>query len=642
MSTKNRNFVARNTMKHDMMMKKVIMLAMVAAMVTSCHKDLMSGDTTDSERARAEKALGFKIAADQTWDMECEVSVSVKNVPDGFVPVELNIYSANPLIDSTATLIATTTDVSSTLTFSSPDYLSTLYAGCADKDGNLRVVEFDRNNGVADYSKLYAKTGSAAAPRRAAALKNADELTFNPSENVKLGLDGWADEIATITDGYDESNLTEDQRKECYALYNGWYGSNDVDRLLHFDQSIRSFYYCTVKKGGGEVSVTPIGTNGTNNSRMYFGYYYFEKGQTHNVKTVKKYLFNEIYNGGTKFNDGCKEYKLVYYDAQGKASYTFPEGTEISFFCRAENVNGCAYPLEWYAEGEANIDLSNYMIHHGYNVGSGGSHDWWMEANHVIMFERNGKKLVGFEDWISNFNLKDVVALIEGDVEDFPDLSKPQNLPNHHIYTFAFEDTKNGDYDLNDVVLQVYRGTKWLENGNTYGLHVRLVALGAKDPLKAYFRDRETGEVIPLFGGKELHECFGQNEGEYEFVNTPSINYTNVKGNKNLQDFVYRKTKSLTLMQESLCWQDFYIVNLKSNTEIHTPRSQNLVGTAPYGICVPHPWAWPKERVSIVSAYPMFKDFASTVQGGAIDATDWYTKPNSSRTLIYDFGFDVK
>lgn len=609
--------------------------------MTSCKKEISNNEYwVQEERAYAEETLGLKIADNQSWNLESEVSVSIANIPAGFVPVELNIYSGNPLADSTATIIASTAEVSSTLTFNCPSYLTTLYAGCADSNGNLRVVAFDRTAGVADYDKLNLRSGTrTAVSRRSAALVNASELNWENSSNSQDMADkGWADKIAVIDNGYDASTLTEANRQELYNLYNGWYGNNDVDRLLHFDQTIRSFYYATVGQGGGEVTVTPIGSNGTNNAKMYFGYYYFEKGQPHNVKTINKYLFNDIYNGSTKFSEGLNEYKLVYYDAQGNASLTFPEGTEIGFFCRAANVNNYNYVLEWYAEGEANIDRGQFMLEHDKSLKDGGSHDWWLEANHVIMFERNGYKLIGFEDWISNFNLKDVVILLEGNVEAFPALSKTSNPPNHHLYTFSYEDTKVGDFDMNDVVLQVYRGKGW--NGKN-GLHVKLVALGAKDPLKAYFRDAATGEVTPLFGGKELHEAFGQTEGDYKFVNTESINFTNVSGTKSLNDFVYRENNPNTLIWESLCAQDFYIVNEKTHTEIHTPRSQGQLGAAPYAICIPHNWAWPKERVSIVRAYPRFTDYATSVESYVIDVTDWYTVPASNYTLGYDFGFSI-
>lgn len=612
-------------------MKKMVLLALIAATVVSCRqKD--EYDYSYDEKVRAENALGFAIPADQTWEMESEVSVRVKNVPAGFTD-SLIVFSADPLADSTATIIASTSDISSVLTFSNPSYLSTLYAGCVSNDGNYRVVPFSVAEGVADFDNLIAANEKMPAGARRAGenvvLPHANELNWDVSENTKLGLADWNDSIATITGAYTVTTLEAPLTREyLYNLYNGCYGSNDVDRLLHFDQTIRSFYYATVAESGSEITVTPIGTNGTNNAKMCFGYFYFDKGQAHNVKTVRKYLFGEVYNGNTKFDQGCNTYKLVYYDANGNPSYTFPEGTEIGFFCRCVNVNECAYPLEWYAEGQANNDLSNYMTEHGYSVHSGGSHDWWIDANHVIMFSRNGQKLIGFEDWISNFNMKDVVLHFVGNVKDFPEMSKINNLPNHHIYTFAFEDTKNGDYDLNDVVLQVFRKNN--------GFVVKLVALGAMDPLKAYFKDSKTGEVKALFGGKELHEVFGQ-KGDYHFVNTEAINNTKVTTIEVMRP-VTAEYGQFSMMRESLCAQDFFIVNERTGDEIHTPTSQHLTGTAPYGLCIPHLWAWPKERVSVITAYPRFKEFGSALNSGRIDATDWYVSPADGKTLFHDFG----
>lgn len=625
-------------------MKKAVLLSLTCALAVSCQNNDTLNEKyvlVDEGKENAENMLGFTIASNQTWDMEAQVSVKAQNIPTGFNS-ELTIYSANPLADTTATIITTTDDVNAMLSFTSPNYLTTLYAGCADKDGNLRVVPFEVKSGVADYSVLTEENTTRAASRRAGEenLPKQSELDWQPSANATdLAEQGWNDQVAIISGAYEPSGLAEDVRKSTYAEYTSVYGDNDVDKLLHTNQSIRAYYYATVGKGGGEVAVTPIGSNGTNNAEMYFGYFYFEKGEAHNVKTVKKYLFNEIYNGTTKFQNGTNKYQLVYYDADGTPSYTFPEGTEIGFFCRCVNVNSFSPSLEWYAEGEANIDRSQFMIAKGMSLGDGKHHDWWQEANHVIMFQRNGKKLIGFEDWISNFNMKDIVLQLKGNVEDFPEMSKPSRTPNHHIYTFAFEDTKNGDYDLNDVVLQVYRGKGWT-GGN--GLHVKLVALGAMDPLKAYFYDKVTKETIALFGGKELHELFGQSQDAYAFVNTESINYTNVKGNKNLNDFVYRKTNANSLIWESLCAQDFYIVNEKTGQVIHTPRSHNLLGAAPYGLCIPHAWAWPKEKTNITKAYPKFVDFGSAVENNQLDATDWYVKSVEKNTLIYDFGFNVE
>ena len=628
------------------MKKVVVSFSLLMLGLLSCTDfGLDESAQLQQEKEYAEQTLGFHIDDNHTWNMETSVNLTVTQYPANFIPVELAVYDANPLADSTATIIAQAEDLNSPLVFDSPSYLHTLYAGCTDADGNMRVMEFSATDAYVDFTAPFYKVVSRARTRAGENFPSIEscELSYNAQD---LAEQGWRDSVAILSGGSETRVFTNPSRQALYDIYKGLYANdNDVDRLLHFDQSVRSFYYATVGEGGSEITVTPIGSNGTNNSKLYFGYYYFEKGQTHNVKSVKKYLFNQSYNGATKWTDECQAYKLVYYDADGKPSYTFPEGTEISFFCRAENVNSFNYILEWYAEGENNIDRSMFMIEHGKGVNDGGSHDWWMEANHVIFYERDGKNFIGFEDWISNFNLKDVVLLFEGNVKPFPSQSQTDKFPNHHIYTFAFEDTKNGDFDLNDVVIQAYRGDGYWGKSYQNGVHVRLVALGANDPIRAYFKDSD-GTVTPLFDGKELHEAFGLED--LSFVNTESINFDYSKWNKSntnsnsLHTFISRTDDGKSFIHEALTCKDIYIVNERTRQEVHTPRALNQKGAAPYGICVPHAWAWPKERVAITKAYPNFARYATSIEGGVIDVTDWYVSPTDGKTLIYDFGFDVK
>lgn len=629
------------------MKKLCVALTLASAFFVSCSGlDVDENAQRQAEKEYAEQTLGFHIDDNHTWNMEAAVNLTVTQYPENFTPVELAIYDVNPLADSTATIVAQTEDLSSPLSFESPSYLHTLYAGCTDANGNMRVVPFSATDSYVDFTAPLYQTQIKARTRADFGQTSQKNLNWELSYNARdLSEEGWADSIAVISGASETCTFTTPSRADLLQIYNDVYPSNDVDRFLHFDQEVRSFYYATVGEGGGEITVTPIGSNGTNNSKLFFGYYYFDKGQAHTVKTVKKYLFNEVYNGATKWTDACQSYKLVYYDANGNPSYTFPEGTEISFFCRAENVNGFKYPLEWYAEGENNIDRSMFMIANGQGVQAGGSHDWWIEANHVIFFERNGLKFVGFEDWISNFNLKDIVMLFDGNVKTFPSLSKPNKLPNHHIYTFAFEDTKNGDFDLNDVVIQVYRGSGYWGTSSQNGIHARLVALGAKDPIRAYFKDKITGEITPLFEGKELHDAFGLED--MSFVNTESINFDFSKANKNnnnnnsLHTFISRTGGGNNFIHEAITMQDIYIVNERTRQEVHTPRAVNLKGAAPYGICIPHPWAWPKERIAITKAYPYFARYATSIEGGVIDVTDWYVTANDDNTLFYNFGFTV-
>ncbi|MBQ8158829.1 MAG: DUF4842 domain-containing protein [Prevotella sp.] len=610
-------------------MKKIVLLAMLAVVTVSCSNkdDYYDADAVKAlEDAKRKASLDFTINKEQTWQMETEQVAKVTNLPADIKATELVIYTANPFADSTATILATTNDLNKALSFQCPSYMTTLYAGCTDAEGNLRVVPFQTADGLVDFSNRgYSVVSAARASRRS--MPAYGDLQWTDSYNKRdLADKGWDDQVAVVSGAAEVRNFSN--RQEIFETFAKYFAGNNNDRVLHKYDDIRTFYYATVGEGGGTITATPVGSSGVINYKMQLGYFYFEKGQEHSYKTVKKYLFAEEYNKNTKFTADCNSFKLVYYDQNGNASYEFPEGTEVSFFIRVSELNGCA--MEWYAEGEANVDRSMYL-HDVKGFGDTMGFDWWKEANHAFFFERNGYKFVGLEDWINNFNYQDMVVMIEGNVGDFISVNNTKQV--HHLYSFAFEDTKNGDYDMNDVVIEVSRGNQ----NRVPCLFAHLVALGANDPIKAYFKDRVTGEVHPLFGGSELHELF-EIEG---FINTPKINYPDVKKNSKLHSVIIRNSNASALVQENMTPQDFYIVNLRTNDTIHTPLSQGLKGTEPYGLCIPTKFAWPKEKVSIVKAYPTFADFSAKVVNGVQDCTDWYTKPVEEETLFYDFGFSI-
>ena len=76
---------------------------------------------------------------------------------------------------------------------------------------------------------------------------------------------------------------------------------------------------------------------------------------------------------------------------------------------------------------------------------------------------------------------------------------------------------------------------------------------------------------------------------------------------------------------------DIYIVD-EQGRESHVPNfdSSFVKGDAPYGICVPCDWRYPQEYVSIIKAYPAFKDWA-----GDINEQDWYTEDKAESGKVY-------
>jgi hypothetical protein len=201
------------------------------------------------------------------------------------------------------------------------------------------------------------------------------------------------------------------------------------------------------------------------------------------------------------------------------------------------------------------------------------------------------------------------------------------------VYTFAFEDTFMGDYDMNDAVLQV-----WEDAENVY---VKLCCTGASADLKAYLGDDE------LFGGQELHAALGGTKGK--FINTGDAPANG--GGKTMTDgdskFESREPVTISLSKSNLP-TDFVIADadfwiLGPSGEIHVgdktrhaaaawnnsfqPKWQE--GNAPYAVMIPESWAWPKEWTPVTDAYEEFQGFAADKNVN----TEWYKTPTVGVTI---------
>lgn len=591
------------------MIKKVLFAFAVVALA-ACSK---SSDDIQAPPSGYTSTTSFGSGIDptHTWNMVQQGTLNVTALPADFDTKVVMVLDANPFIDESASILAYTEDVNSTISYEAPSYMTKLYAACVNGD-QMKVRSFNISEGKVDFNndQLQFSTSAAAPARRAAA-----NLEFVKTVNATLFAEkGWNDEIAQVpADGptVQFTNFTEYTKTFQAFLPEGQRNNRKVaayDNILHC-------YSAMVSDEGGEVTIIPVHKESVNSQCI--GYYYFLPGETHDVKTVKKYYFPSI----SKIDDSVDEcpqqaLRLQYFDQEGNASYQFPKGTEIFFFLHVDqttyngnlrNLIGSKTHIDWYAEGNNNMDISNKLYELGY--GTYNAEDGWHEFSHVVMFERNGEKFVGMEDWVMDFDYNDIIFMVRGAVESFPSIDDP--VPSRtHVYTYAFEDTYQGDYDLNDVVLQVKR----IYGGNNQ--EVKLVAVGGWDRLYVYYKD-ENGNVKQLFNGRELHELMGV--GQETFINTQQYNVTNLPTDKiqfNYSTFRYSKA-------------DFYIRNETKNLEIHIPTVLGTLGSNPYGVCVPYAWAWPIERISILNAYPAFAGFAANQEVN----TDWYNTPDESKVI---------
>lgn len=183
-------------------------------------------------------------------------------------------------------------------------------------------------------------------------------------------------------------------------------------------------------------------------------------------------------------------------------------------------------------------------------------------------------------------------------------------------FTYAFEDLNKevGDYDMNDVVLKC-TGPK---DGK---ITVKLVAAGAVKNLYVYFYNEQTDKRVPLFDGKEVHAALGVEAGVLANTSPQS----EVVGKVCEQEIAVNEGFLFT------AHGDFYIVD-EQGRESHIPTFDATFnnGDAPYGICVPYDWKYPKEFVSIIEAYPTFEDWA-----GDVTVQDWYTADKAITNSVY-------
>lgn len=185
--------------------------------------------------------------------------------------------------------------------------------------------------------------------------------------------------------------------------------------------------------------------------------------------------------------------------------------------------------------------------------------------------------------------------------EPNPDPTPEVNEP----FSYAFEDSRRADYDMNDVVIKVK-----VNEENENKLDVTLCCTGASYNLYVYFNQAK------LFGGQEVHAALGGTSGK--FINTGSVD----PGDPNSK---FEKCDPVTVQidkPEGFSFRDADFWVKSPEGEIHLATE----GQDPHAVLIPFDWQWPIEWTCIKDAYSDFDEFAN-------DAThetnsDWYNYGN--------------
>lgn len=288
-------------------------------------------------------------------------------------------------------------------------------------------------------------------------------------------------------------------------------------------------------------------------------------------------------------------YNLVYFGSDGtsEGTYTFPQGTKIGFFIIQDN----------YYSGN---NLVKYSIPSLNSSSENGQ-------EYVSTFNYGGTTFLGFEDWRNgDYDLNDVMFFATGNftppTEIGPD-PEPEETPQWIIACEDLGDTD--DYDFNDIVFGI---------SHLAGSDVATItpwAAGGVYEANIYYKGAFIGEIHQLLG----HSA--KADGSYPMVNTGGTKAT--KQEKVL--ITVPADYSLSNGMGDLSIQVF-IPDMENQKAVRIYGISS--GTAPQMFLVEGTWKWPKERKGIELAYPDFRNW-----NGDASNTSWCNSYDSDE-IVWD------
>ncbi|MBQ8192094.1 MAG: LruC domain-containing protein [Bacteroidaceae bacterium] len=272
-------------------------------------------------------------------------------------------------------------------------------------------------------------------------------------------------------------------------------------------------------------------------------------------------------------------YKLTYFDENGNASYEFPAGMKIVFFI--------------YEKKNVGTNLCNTIF---YSRPAENARYGRKDQTMAVTYKYGENLILGFEDNLYGDNdMNDILFLVNGEFEEEKEIPQMNpNVPAAKEWIFACEDLGGvGDFDFNDIVFKVAYAS-----GEATATVTPLAAGG-------------TLEANIMFGSQslgEIHELLGGSVGT--MINT-GLGATGEASSVEVQvGEAYSISNNFGGFSLQIVKEDG-----TTTVDITAPGQ----GEAPQMICVDAPWAWPKETVSIVKAYPDFGEW------GANYANDGWT-----------------
>ena len=427
---------------------------------------------------------------------------------------------------------------------------------------------------------------------------------MNSYEDQAMAAEGYSDEFTATFRGMILSYFGNKQNNLPLVKASGYYNDKAYPFTTGHQPIIISPVYKRdqATKWGNEVW----------NSDLY--YYYFKEEDLANasdqvafLKSLPKYkaLAFKDYFGETQDDEIRKSssYALLYYgdgtpEVGTPGDYNFPKGYKIGFMVRAKTdfvENGKARKQgELYGDGRLNNEINSYSECNfkSSNLGTDGPR--------LAYLSLNGRKFMCWESGTDR-DFNDIIIEIECGLE-VPEIPIE---PEYETYTYCFEDTKVGDYDLNDVVIKAKRLSETK-------VEYSIVACGAHD--EVFVKNINAGKIKD---NVEVHSLFGVSDTK-TFINTENRGtpYSAVTVTKDVG-------KEFKLADPSTAP---YIYDDTKGQEVKMSK----IGEDPHGIMIPGDFKYPLEKVCIKNAYTEFNNWGQN----SVTSTDWYTKPVSGKVYV--------